>query len=438
MSGELASWGRYPYTPQVRHACAWRADAPGLLRRLADQGTLPYGSGRSYGDSCLAASGELLQTRPLDRFLGADWTQGVVRAEAGMNLAELLAVAIPRGWFLSVTPGTQFVTLGGAVANDVHGKNHHVRGTFGRHVRRFALLRSDRTQPLMCSAQENPELFHASIGGLGLTGVLLWIELQLMPIRSSRIDGTSLRFESLGEFLRLADEFDGSHEYTVAWIDCLARGRATGRGVFFAGNHATDGPLLVDARRRLSIPLTLPLSLVNGFSLSLFNKAYFNLRKPGRHATRSSYARFFYPLDSILHWNRIYGFRGFQQYQCVIPCEAAEAALADMLGSIRASRSGSFLAVLKRCGELLSPGLLSFPMPGVSLALDFPQQPDLEHVLFPRLDQIVRAARGRLYPAKDAHMSAADFRAFYPAWQQVETLRDPALLSLFWKRVSHV
>lgn len=438
MARELVSWGRYPYAPQQIHPCAWRDELPALFRRLAamPQGTLPYGNGRSYGDSCLAASGELLQTRQLSRFIAADWERGLIRAEAGMTLAELLATAIPRGWFLPVTPGTKFVTLGGAVANDVHGKNHHVRGTFGCHLRRFALHRSDTELPLTCSVDENPELYRATIGGLGLTGAIAWVELQLMPITSSRIDSLTVRFDSLGEFFSLSDEFDETHEYTVAWIDCLAKGKSAGRGVFSVGNHSRDGHLKVDGRTRLSVPLTPPVTLMNKLSLNLFNNAYFHLHKPGRHPSQGSYDPFFYPLDSILHWNRIYGRKGFQQYQCVIPNGAADVAMGEILSSISASGTGSFLAVMKRCGDVPSPGLMSFPMPGVSLALDFPQQTQLESRLFRRLDQIVRSAGGRLYPAKDAHMSAEDFRTFYPAWGQVEALRDPALLSLFWKRVT--
>lgn len=435
---ELCSWGRYPKVPQYRHACAWRNDLPGLFDKLIQQNltTLPYGNGRSYGDSCLAASSALLQTRQLDRLMSADWKHGIIRAEAGVTLAELITIALPRGWFLPVTPGTKFVTLGGAVANDVHGKNHHVRGTFGCHVRRFALQRSDEQMPLECTPNQNTDLFRASIGGLGLTGVIVWVELQLMPVHSSLIDSLTVRFDSLGEFFSLSEEFDQSHEYTVAWIDCLAKGKSAGRGVFSVGNHAPSGQLQVDDRRRLSVPLTPPISLMNSLSLKLFNNAYYGLHKPGRHASQGSYDPFFYPLDSILNWNRIYGRQGFQQYQCVIPDAAAEDAMQEILSSIAASGSGSFLAVMKRCGDVRSPGLMSFPMPGVSLALDFPQQGQLDNSLFSRLDSIVRAANGRLYPAKDAHMGASDFQAFYPDWQQVEQLRDPALLSLFWKRVT--
>lgn len=438
MAKELCSWGRYPYALQFRNSCNWRNELPLLLDRLSSgsQGTLPYGNGRSYGDSCLAASGQLLQTRQLDRFLHADWEQGVVQAEAGVTLAELLAVAIPRGWFLPVTPGTKFVTLGGAVANDVHGKNHHVRGTFGCHVNCFELQRSDLPSPLLCSHQHNPDLFQASIGGLGLTGVISWVELQLMPIVSSRIDGINIRFDSLGEFFSLSNEFDNTHEYTVAWIDCLAKGASLGRGLFSVGNHAYEGGLQVDGINHLSMPVTPPISLINKVSLNLFNNAYFHLHRAGQYKYQGGYNSFFYPLDSILHWNRIYGRKGFQQYQCVIPTSEAEMAMTEMLTSISASDRGSFLAVMKRCGCVPSPGLMSFPMPGVSLALDFPQHQSLGSGLFRRLDRIVRIAGGRLYPAKDAHMSGEDFRAFYPAWQQVDAVRDPALLSMFWKRVT--
>lgn len=396
--------------------------------------TLPYGNGRSYGDSCLAASDQVLHLRTLDRFIAVDWEQGTVRAEAGVLLAEILAAAIPHGWFLPVTPGTQFATLGGAIANDVHGKNHHVRGTFGRHVRAFGLLRHGEDL-LTCSPAENAALHAATVGGLGLTGVITWAEIQLMPIRSSRIDSTVVRFAGLAEFFALSAELDERHEYSVAWIDCLAAGRNTGRGVFIVGDHAAEGPLQVGARSRLDVPLTPPISLINNLSLRAFNEAYWRAHPKERTRRQVDYEPFFYPLDRILHWNRIYGRKGFQQYQCVIPDAAAPAAMQELLGAIAASGQGSFLAVLKRCGDMTSPGLLSFPLPGTSLALDFPQKAQLAP-LFTRLDAIVREAGGRLYPAKDAHMSGSDFRRAYPRWEELEGLRDRTLMSRFWKRVT--
>ncbi len=432
---KLMSWGLFPSFPQTPHPCYWRSDLSNLLAQLkADHsGVLPFGNGRSYGDSCLAASDQVVHLRSLDRFMSADWKNGIVIAEAGMTLEELLVAAIPRGWFLPVTPGTKFVTLGGALANDIHGKNHHKRGTFGQHVARFSLVRSDRASAI-CSKEENADLFAATIGGLGLTGIIEWLELKLMPIQSSVIDAMHIRFDSLNEFFALSAELDEKHEYTVAWIDCVAQGCSTGRGVYIVGDHSKSGRLSLDNTRKSRVPFTPPISAINPWTLRMFNAIYYRAHKAGRNRSAISYEPFFYPLDRILHWNRIYGLRGFQQYQCVIPDRSARSAIRELLDLVVAAESGSFLAILKRCGNVASPGLLSFPFPGTSLALDFPQKEKL-NTLFPRLDAIVRQAGGRLYPAKDAHMTAEDFRHFYPAWEQVEALRDPALCSRFWKRV---
>ncbi|VVO62952.1 FAD-binding oxidoreductase [Pseudomonas fluorescens] len=436
MTRQLHSWGRFPYAPQTAHGCSWAGEVTGVIDSVvAENGlTLPYGNGRSYGDSCLASSDQVVNMRSLDRFIQVDWQQGRVLAEAGVTLSEILSIAIPKGWFLSVTPGTQFATLGGAIANDVHGKNHHRRGTFGNHVLRFGLQRHGC--PLLnCSGTENAELFAATIGGLGLTGVITWAEIQLMPIHSNQIESTVVRFANLAEFFSLSAELDQQHEYSVAWIDCLAKASQSGRGVFIVGDHAPYGSLEVNERSKLSVPLVPPMSLINNFTLRGFNSAYWRAHPAERTRQRSSYEPFFYPLDRLLHWNRIYGRRGFQQYQCVIPDAAAEVAMAELLSAIANSGQGSFLAVLKRCGDAVSPGLLSFPLPGTSLALDFPQSNNLEP-LFVRLDAIVRAAGGRLYPAKDAHMTGSDFRQAYPAWEALEALRDPILMSRFWKRVT--
>jgi FAD/FMN-containing dehydrogenase len=437
MSETLYSWGRYPAHPQTAKPCHWRADIrPALVKMAAQYGTvLPFGNGRSYGDSCLAVSDQVLHLRPLDRFMAVNWETGLIRAEAGVTLDEVLALVIPKGWFLPVTPGTQFVTLGGALANDVHGKNHHVRGTFGCHVPRFGLIRSDRP-PLVCSRQENPELYAATMGGLGLTGIIEWLELQLVPIRSSLIDATQVRFGDLDEFFALSAELDRQFEFTVSWIDCLARGKSVGRGIYMAGNHAEEGPLTFATPSKLKVPLTPPISAINRLSLRLFNTAYYRAHRASRHSSRISYEPFFYPLDRILNWNRIYGPRGFQQYQCAIPDSNAAAAIRDLLNAIAAAHSGSFLAVLKRFGHVASPGLLSFPLPGATLALDFPQQGEMTARLFARLDAIVREAGGRLYPAKDAHMSGEDFRVSYPDWMDLEALRDPMLSSRFWQRIN--
>jgi FAD/FMN-containing dehydrogenase len=437
MNEKLYSWGRYPAHPQTANPCHWRADIQRTLANMAVQhGTLlPFGNGRSYGDSCLAASDQVLYMRPLDRFIEANWQTGLIRAEAGVTLDEVLKLAIPNGWFLPVTPGTQFITLGGALANDVHGKNHHVKGTFGCHVPRFGLIRSDRP-PLTCSSQENAELYAATIGGLGLTGIIDWVELQMTPIRSSQIDATHIRFGNLDEFFAISAELDPKYEFTVSWIDCLARGKSVGRGIYMAGNHAEEGPLEFATPSKLNVPITPPISAINRLSLQLFNSAYYRVHRAGRHDSRISYEPFFYPLDRILNWNRIYGPRGFQQYQCAIPDGNSAAATRELLDAIAAAHRGSFLAVLKRFGNVASPGLLSFPLPGATLALDFPQQGETTARLFARLDAIVRVAGGRIYPAKDAHMSGKDFKNAYPEFEKISALSDPVISSRFWQRVA--
>ena len=437
MTDRLLSWGLYPRHPQTPHRVHWRSDLNGVIDELgpAHGSFLPFGNGRSYGDSCLAESDHVLHLRALDRVLSVDWERGALVVEPGITLGEILKLSVPKGWFLKVTPGTQYATVGGAIANDVHGKNHHRQGTFGCHVRRFGLIRSDAGR-LTCSAEENPELYAATIGGLGLTGIIEWTEIELTRIRSSSIDGVTQRFGSLDEFMALSRELDSVHEFSVAWIDCVARGAATGRGVYMAGDFAKEGGLNVPRSRKLTVPVNPPISLVNRLTLRLFNELYWRKAPSKRTHHRVGYEPFFYPLDGILEWNRIYGRRGFQQYQCVIPTEAAERGIRELLSAIAATGKGSFLAVLKRFGDHPSPGLLSFPKPGVTLALDFPNQSDLEQGLFERLDAIVREANGRMFPAKDAHMTPADFRRGYPQWERLEALRDPMLNSRFWQRVT--
>lgn len=439
MNHELHCWGRYPNAPQVGHSCNWQSDLSTRVSNIVRMhgSTLPYGNGRSYGDSCLALTSHVLHMRALDRFIDADWINGTVRVEAGITLAEIIAVALPRGWFLPVTPGTQFVTCGGAIANDVHGKNHHRRGTFGAHVLRFGLMRQSG-EALICSRGEHPELFAATIGGLGLTGIIVWAEIRLIPVRSSQIERAAMRFGELAEFFALSGELDAHHEYSVAWIDCLARSHRRGRGVFIVGDHAEEGELTATAPSRWRVPATPPFCIVNKMSMRVFNEGYWRAHSVRRTRSRTGLQPFFYPLDRILHWNRIYGRRGLQQYQCVLPENSAKDALSELLRLIADSGEGPFLTVLKRCGDFVSPGLLSFPLPGVSLALDFPHNTRVLRDLFPRLDTIVHASGGRLYPAKDAHMSGQDFRRSYPQWEQLEELRDSTLMSRFWKRVTAV
>lgn len=409
-----------------------------------ESSALPHGHGRSYGDSNLNPGGALLLARQLDRFIDFDPANGLLTCEAGVLLSEILLLVVPQGWFLPVTPGTQFITVGGAIANDVHGKNHHLVGTFGHHVTQFELLRSDGTRRL-CSPTEHADWFKASIGGLGLTGLITWAQFRLRRMANPFMQTESIRFRSLEEFFELSQASEVDHEYTVSWIDCAFSGRRLGRGLFNRGNHAPaamDPALLPrglaaglsETARRL--PVTPPVSLVNSASLKAFNLAYFHRQAGDCVQATQHYRPFFYPLDGLLEWNRIYGPKGFYQYQCVVPPAQALPAMRELLQAIARSGQGSFLAVLKQFGAVPSRGLLSFPMPGTTLALDFPNRGPQLHRLFAELDGIVAAAGGRLYPAKDGRMGPAIFRSGYPAWQDFARFVDPRFSSGFWRRVT--
>ena len=428
-----ASWGRYPKAiPAMVYGPHW---ADELFPKDAHF-LLPYGNGRSYGDSCLNDGGALLDMRGLDRFLSFDHSTGILRCEAGVLLADILALVVPMGWFLPVTPGTRFVTVGGAIANDVHGKNHHRTGTFGQHVQRLALRRSDQGV-VLCSVTENADLFHATIAGLGLTGAILWAEIQLRPIANAAMDTETIRFSNLDAFFDLSGESDRDYEYTVAWIDCLAQGKSLGRGLFMRGNHATPQEKLpAPPGKTRGFPVDMPFPLVNVWSLRAFNSLYYRKQFAKMRRTITHYEPFFYPLDGVLHWNRLYGRRGFLQYQCVVPPESAKESIRVLLEIIATARSGSFLAVLKVFGNRFSPGLLSFPRPGATLALDFPNQGQHTLDLLDQLDTIVASTGGAVYPAKDARMSGEHFRQYFPRWEEFQRYIDPRFSSSFWRRVT--
>lgn len=396
---------------------------------------LPFGNGRSYGDSCLNDGGILIDCRGLNRIIGFNERTGVLRCEAGILFSDILAFCLPRGWFLPVTPGTQYVTLGGAIANDIHGKNHHRAGTFGRHVRQFELLRSDGSRRI-CSPQQHRQMFSATVGGLGLTGLITWAEIQLSAVPGDAIDQEVIRFASLDEFFALSAASGAEWEHTVAWIDSLAGGGKLGRGLFVRGNHAASRtPVAQPSPPPLDLPFDPPFALVNRTTLKAFNALYYR-RQLGRHSRRLvPYPTFFYPLDRIGKWYRLYGPKGLLQHQSVIPHEHGADAVRTLLETSAASGTGSFLTVLKEFGDLKSPGLLSFPRPGVTLTLDFPNQgpPTLE--LLDRLDQIVIEAGGAINPYKDARMSGQAFRHSFPQWRELEGFMDPNFSSSFWRRV---
>jgi L-gulonolactone oxidase len=435
-SDDLLSWGR---VLRARHHVArphWRDELPGLIAEGIEGGgkLLPVGLRRSYGDSGLNPDGAVIDITGLDRLIAFDPATRLLRAEAGISFDALLAFLVPRGFFLPVTPGTRFVTLGGAVANDVHGKNHHSAGTLGRWVRRLGLLRSDGTT-VELGPDDNTGLFAATLGGLGLTGVIAWVEIEVMPIASAIMEIDTIPFGSLDEFFPIAAESDPAL-YTVAWVDCLATGGDLGRGIFTRGRHGASGPSAPRAGRTgPTMPLDLPDFVLNRSTVRAFNEVYFRNGKRKTGSATVPYERFFYPLDRIGAWNRMYGKRGMYQYQSVVPPEAARDATEAMLTAISASGEGSFLAVLKTFGEVISPGMLSFPQPGTTLALDFSNRGPSTLALMDRLDAIVREAGGRLYPAKDGRIPADMFRAGYPNWQDFARHVDPGFSSHFWQRV---
>ncbi|WP_115562903.1 FAD-binding oxidoreductase [Xanthomonas arboricola] len=427
------SWGRYPRADQTLIPINDRAASLPAF----DGSALPRGNGRSYGDSCLNPDGALLCARGLDRFIAFDPATGVLYCEAGVTLADIIELALPQGWFLPVTPGTRYVTVAGAIANDVHGKNHHRTGNFGHHVRAFELLRSDGERRL-CTPHNADGWFAATVGGLGLTGLITWAEIQLRRVTSPALETENIRFGSLDEFFALSAESADSHEYSVAWIDCLASGKARGRGHFTRADHCTG---LAQERpkspgKSLSMPITPPMSLVNKVSLRPFNTLYY-WRQPARRKRAVSHLLpFFYPLDGIRDWNRMYGPAGFLQYQCVLPPNASRDGVDALLAEIARSGSGSFLAVLKEFGNTPSLGMLSFPRPGTTLALDFPNTGPAVLKLLERLDRIVDEAGGALYPAKDARMTAHSFQSAYGRWREFGGYLDPRFSSGFWRRVT--
>ncbi|TIV69310.1 MAG: FAD-binding oxidoreductase, partial [Mesorhizobium sp.] len=357
-----------------------------------------YGNGRSYGDSCQNDAGTVVDMRTLNRIRAFNAETGAIEADAGVLLCDIIAHAAPYGFFPAVVPGTQFVTLGGAIANDVHGKNHHRRGTFGCHVEFLTLLRSDG-RIYRCSDTDNAHLFRATIGGMGLTGLILSASIRLMPVPSLDIVEKATRFRDLGEFFDLADAADQANEYA-------------------------------------SVPVRPPFNVLNRPFLTVFNAAYRWKKSRSPDERRAGYQGFFFPLDGIRDWNRLYGPRGLFQHQSVVPETAARRAVPALLEAARRAGQGSFLTVLKRFGDVRSPALLSFPRPGYTLTLDFPNKGEMTVRLLAELDRIAVEAGGAVNPYKDARMGPEAFAASFPEWQRLEALRDPAFLSSFWARTA--
>ncbi len=431
---QFESWGRYPKYNAKVVPLNWQGDFPAVLAG-SHNSALPVGLGRSYGDVCLLKDGTLLETTGMNRLIDFDSETGILTAEAGISLAQILDFAVPRGFFLPVTPGTKYVTLGGAIANDIHGKNHEVAGSFGNHVPCFELVRSDGSRRL-CSRTENPDWYAATIGGMGLTGLITWAQLRLRPIVSRGIDYEGIQFHGIDEFLDLKRRYSQA-EYSVSWLDCVSTGKNFARGIFMLGEHSNvPGELKPSPEPRLVFPFDAPAFALNRTTVSLFNTVFFHKQGKAHVKAVHDYEPFFYPLDAVLHWNRIYGKRGLVQFQYAIPWERAKEGTIAILREIAKSGLASFLAVLKAFGDIPSLGMMSFPLAGIMFALDFPIKPGITFPLLERLGDMTLDYGGRLYPAKDAAMTAAQFQTFYPEWQRFARFRDPMLTSSFWERVT--
>lgn len=425
MNDHLSSWGLQPPSrPAAVRPIAWGdqaaalVGAPGLSR-------LAYGQGRSYGDVCLNNGGALIPTSALDRIVVYDPAAGLLIAEAGMTFGDILGRIVPDGWFTPVTPGTRRLSLGGAVANDVHGKEHRTQGTFGRHISELVLWRSDRGR-VVCGPGQNEDLFRATIGGLGLTGFITQVSFRLLRVAGPRVQTETVP----GDFASVAE---GEHPYAVAWLDTSASGGKLGRalitrGAFVPGERAP-------ARVEWTVPPFFPSGLLNRSTIGWLNRLRWRETSQRKIVTPEE---FFHPLDRVTGWNRLYGPRGFYQHQCVIPKAAGAEPIRDLSRVLQRGGGASFVSVVKAFGPLESPGMLSFPREGLTLALDLPNTGPAVLKLLDEMDRVVVAAGGRLYPAKDARMSPATFRAGFPQWEAFSRHIDPAFFSSFWRRVTAI
>ncbi|MEM7183492.1 MAG: FAD-binding oxidoreductase [Spirochaetota bacterium] len=413
---KINGWGKYPIIESETIAPA----TPQGIQHFFGNGFqgIARGLGRSYGDSSLAKQN--LNLFAINQIKDFNSQTGEIHCEAGATLEQILDYSVGRGWFLPVTPGTKFVTVGGAVASDVHGKNHHKEGSFSDHIVFFHILLADGSIA-KCSHTENQELFRATCGGMGLTGVILDVAFRMKPIQSAYIEETIIKAQNLLEVLQLFEDYEDT-TYSVAWIDCLATGKKLGRSLLMVGEHSEKGGLINPTRRRLAVPFEMPSFLLNGLSISAFNFLYYHRIQKKKSKHHVHYEPFFYPLDGIHNWNRMYGRRGFTQYQFVVPKEAGKESMQEILQRIARSKKGSFLAVLKAFGKG-NANYLSFPMQGYTLALDFKMERSLLPLL-DELDRIVLQYGGRVYLTKDVRLKEETFKKSYPQWQTFTKIRQ--------------
>ena len=418
MRKEVTNWNKYPVIEAEVSPFRYKDELPQLLN--GKEPLITRGNGRCYGDAALSEN--ILSSLAFNHIHSFNEQEGIITCESGVMLDELLELIVPKGWFLPVTPGTSYITVGGAVASDVHGKNHHKDGSFSNHVVELELMNASG-ETILCSPEEKTDLFAASCGGMGLTGVITKVSFRLKKIESSYITQRSVKAKNIDEIFRLFEENEGS-TYSVAWIDSMQKGKDLGRSVLMLGEHARKEelsnrqqmhPLKFPRSKKLNVPFNFPSFTLNPYSIQAFNLAYYNKMLGSEKEDVVSYDPFFYPLDSILHWNRMYGKKGFVQYQMVLPLEQSRQGLIEILERINSRGMGSFLSVLKLFGEQES--LISFPMRGYTLALDFPIVDGLFSLL-DELDELVLKYGGRIYLAKDARMKPQTFWKGYPNSQK--------------------
>jgi len=400
------SWGMYP---KVKNT-VFKFDTKKTLRKIINEHDklIPCGNGRSYGDSALNSN--IVDVRSKNYFIDFNEETGLLHVQAGVLLSEILESFVPRGWFLKVTPGTKFITVGGAIASDIHGKNHHIEGCFSECIKEFKIMLADG-EVVTCSKEATPNLFKATCGGQGLTGIILDAKIYLKKINSQYINQTTIKTKNLKETFKAFEEYQDK-PYSVAWIDCLAKGDKIGKCLLMVGDFRDDGKLDYKMKKQKSIPFNFPSFTLNNWSVRVFNWLYYGKVKESASKQIVDIDSFFYPLDAIGHWNRIYGKNGFTQYQFILPKETSYEGLEEILSAISKSGKGSFLAVLKLYGKA-NDNYLSFPMEGYSLALDFKIEKGLFDLL-DELDEIVVKYKGRIYLAKDVRVSKEIFEKGYP------------------------
>jgi decaprenylphospho-beta-D-ribofuranose 2-oxidase len=421
MKKKIANWGNYPVMETEEKTFSFEEQLTQTLQHL--EGMIARGNGRCYGDASLAK--HTISTLKYDKILSFDTENGIFECQSGLTLDKILEVIVPKGWFLPVTPGTKFITIGGAIASDVHGKNHHVDGCFSRHVLEMDVMLANG-ELVTCTPNGNSDLFWATCGGMGLTGVITRARFDLKKIETSYIRQKQIKAKNLEEVIRLFEEYR-HYTYSVAWIDCLKKGKHFGRSILMLGEHAAiegldekkkKDPLSLPKKRQIIFPFTLPSFVLNQFAVKAFNFLFYAKNLKRESNTIVSYEPFFYPLDAILHWNRGYGKKGFVQYQFVLPLESKQG-LIEILKKISDKGLGSFLAVLKVFGK--QDDLISFPKEGFTLALDFPVRKGLFEFL-DELDKIVLYYGGRIYLSKDARMKSEIFWEGYSNAQKFSEL----------------